>query len=113
MTNYSLTSDETMELIEDWEFITAPNEDEDSGYYGWEKAQLDTVRKKEKFGSIKDVNRIWSVVESDECSCLYICAGQRWVNVVHYMVSNIPWSDDDIEWCDYHCQECQEKEEEE
>ena len=111
MTNYPLTSDETMKLIEDWEFITAPNEDEDSGYYGWEKSQLDKVRKREQFGSIKDKHRIWSVIESDNCDCLYIVADQRWVNVIHYMVSNIPWTDPDTECCDYHCPKCQEKEE--
>ena len=114
MTNYPLSSEDTEKFFVDWDFIVHDAEDEDGGYYGWERWQLAVVTKNPKSQySGKDYNRIWSVVESGSCSCLWICAGERSVNVVHYMVSTKPWTDITLEWCDYHCEKCQEKEEEE
>ena len=114
MTNYPLTSDETGKFIEDWGFIVHRDEDEDGGYYGWERWQLNSVKKETAHNpkyAPRDSARIWTVVESGDCSCLWICAGERLVNAVHYMVSTKPWDDMTLEWCDYYCPECQEKNE--
>ena len=119
MTNYPLMSDDTGQFIEDWGFIPHPDEeDEDASYLGWERYQLNRVKVKPLNGGShkyapKDTKRIWTVVESGSCSCLWICAGERLVNAIHYMVSTKPWDDLTLEWCDYECMECQEKTEEE
>ena len=118
MTDYPLMSDTTKIFFEDWGFIPHPDEDdEDASYLGWERHQLNAVKKivdgkpAHKWAP-KDGKRIWTVVESGDCSCLWICAGERLVNAIHYMVSTKPWDDLTLEWCDYHCPECQEKEDE-
>jgi len=117
MTDYPLMSDDTGQFFEDWGFIPHPDEDdEDASYLGWERWQLNGVKVKTDHNpkyAPKDTKRIWTVVESGSCSCLWICAGERLVNAIHYMVSTKPWDDVTLEWCDYHCSECQEKEEEE
>ena len=123
MTDYPLISESTGKFFEDWGFIVQTQEDPDGGYYGWERYQLNTVKRETKnaMGEVvkdhpfapKDIRRIWSVVESGDCGCLWICAGERSVNVVHYMVSTKPWDDIKEEWLDYKCIECQEKESEE
>ena len=116
MTDYPLMSKATNEFFDDWGFIPHADEDEEGGYYGWERLQLNSVKQKTKQNpkyAPKDGKRIWTVVESGSCSCLWICAGEKLVNAIHYMVSTKPWTDITLEWCDYHCPECQEKEREE
>ena len=112
MTNYPLISDDTGQFIEDWGFIPHPDEDPDGGYLGWERYQTNAIKVDDHKWAAKDMKRIWTVVESGSCSCLWICAGERLVNAIHYMISTKPWDDMTLEWRDYHCQKCQEKEEE-
>jgi len=113
-TQYPLMSEATERFFEEWGFIIHEKEDQDGGYYGWERYQLNAVTKNPDVKwSGKDHNRIWSVVESGECGCLWICAGEKSVNVVHHMVSTKPWDDIKLEWLDYKCPKCVEKEEEE
>lgn len=109
---YPLVSESTGKFFEEWGFIIHSEEDPDGGYYGWERWQLNAVKKGDKKWSPKDHKRIWSVVESGDCGCMWITAGERLVNVVHHMVSTKPWEDLTMEWLDYKCIECQEKERE-
>ena len=116
MTNYPLMSKATDEFFEDWGFIVHPNEDPDGGYYGWERWELNSVKQETAHNpkyAPKDGKRIWTVIESGDCGCMWICAGERLVNAIHYMVSTKPWDDVTMEWLDYKCIECQEKGEEE
>tara|TARA_R100000008_G_scaffold42728_1_gene24648 strand:+ start:297 stop:635 length:339 start_codon:yes stop_codon:yes gene_type:complete len=111
--NYPLTGKETEDFFEEWGFLIHESEEGDGGFYGWERWQLNAVKKSESKWSGKDYSRIWSVVESGECGCLWICAGERSVNVVHYMVSTKPWDDLKLEWLDYECRDCKEEERDE
>lgn len=107
--NYPLTGEATERFFDEWDFIIHEKEDQDGGYYGWERWQLSVVTKMpNNMYSGKDYHRIWSVVESGECGCLWICAGERTVNVVHHMVSTKPWNDIKVEWLDYECPSCAE-----
>jgi len=118
--DYPLVSEGTDRFFDDWGFIVHPEEDPDGGYYGWERWQLNAIKvvTKNSNGDIiktpkyaaKDHKRMWTVIESGDCGCLWICAGERVVNVVHYMVSTTPWTKIGLEWLDYKCIECQEKE---
>ncbi len=107
MTNYPLISEETGKFFDDWGFIVHEKEDQDGGYYGWERWQLNAVKINGRMS--KDKNRIWTVIESGDCACMWIVAGERHVNVVHFMVSTLPWKDETIEWLDYYCPECREE----
>ena len=117
MTNYPLTGKATDRFFDEWGFIINGKEDPDGGYYGWERWQLNSIRRKEMGKGVsgykkRHKTRIWSVIESGECACLWIVAGEKHVNVVHFMVSTKHWEDENTEWLDYHCPECQKKEEE-
>ena len=117
MTIFPLLSKETEKFIDDWGFIPSPRPcNDDMGFLGWESWELNQVKRPDKRGNVqtyspKDINRIWTVIEAD-CDCLFIIAGERYVNKIHYMVSTKPWRDKETQILDHACAACRAEEEE-
>lgn len=81
-----------------FELVLLPGEE-----VSWERGQvLDAI----EAGRITE-EQVWTVLDGEECGCMFVVPGFHLVNRVHDVVTTAPWTDDKIVavWHESHTEE--------